>query len=126
MELSQAQKADRQQQGARRRLEVTKDAVWWDEHRRRSTTEGAHFSHAMCKLGQYFFCTACGHHGAQKLVALAAPCPRTTTPSRKYLLKRLLAGLHPRTGEHIGEVERVQSPAAGVQFSVTNRRSRMG
>ena len=38
------------------------------------------------------------------MVALAAPCPKMVTPSRKYLLKRLLGGLHPRSGEYLGEV----------------------
>ena len=123
--LTDTQKADRPRQVQLKRVEVIKDDTWRSEHCGKVITEGAHPSHAMNKCGQYFFCSACGHHGAQRLVALSGPCPRTTTPSRKFLLKRLLGGLHPRTGEPLGAVERVGGTAGSsgdVGFSASSRR----
>ena len=123
-ELTQAQKRVRPLLGPRKRLEVIRDQAWWSEHLGHAITEGAHPSHALAKLGPYFFCSVCGHHGAQRLVALRSPCPRQTTPSRKYLLGKLLAGLHPRTGEHLGDIERVEVGGSSndVGFSATMRR----
>ena len=123
--LTDSQKAVRPRQVQLKRVEVVKDETWRAEHCGQVITEGTHPSHALHKVGPYFFCSACGHHGAQRLMALSGLCPRTTTPSRKYLLKRLLAGLHPRTGEHLGEVARVTGDAScsdGVGFSASRRR----
>ena len=125
--LSISQKAERPRQGQLKRVEVIRDDTWWSEHHGKAIAGGTHASHALHKTGQYFFCAVCGHHGAKRLLALSDPCPRTATASRRYLLKRLLAGQHPRTGAHLGEVERVTSnldQTSGTGFSATSR-SRM-
>ena len=126
--LTMSQKTERPCTLQLKRVEVIKDATWWAERRRQVIFEGAHPSHAMHQVGPYQFCAVCGHHGAQRLRALTEPCPRITTPSRKYLLKRMLAGLHPRTGEYLGEVVRGESHdgprvGAGVGLSATMRAS---
>ena len=126
MELTKAQKEERPRHGRGKRLEVARDDVWWAEHRCKTITAGAHPSHALFKVGQYHFCTACGHHGAHKLMALADPCPRTATPSRRFLLKRMQAGLHPRSGEPLGEVVRVERAIGSGEMGLSaTRRSRL-
>ena len=106
-ELTRAQKADRPRHGRGKRLEVVRDASWWEEHHCKNVMEGAHATHSLHKVGQYFFSATCGYHGAQKVLALADPCPKMATPSRKYLPRKMQAGLHPRTGEPLGDVKRV-------------------
>ena len=107
--LTRSQKDDRPRNVRGQRLEVVKDEVWWAQHRRCAITAVAHPSHALGQVGQYFFCQTCGHHGSQRLVALPATCPKTTTPPRRFLLNRMLRGCHPRTGEVLGDVVGVDS-----------------
>ena len=64
--LTDTQKADRPRQVRLKRVEVIKDDVWRSEHCGKVITEGTHPSHAMNKIGPYFFCSACGHHGSQR------------------------------------------------------------
>ena len=96
-ELTASQKTDRPRGKPSKKVEIVRDDVWHAEQRQTHWTEGAHPSHAMNRLGPFFFCARCGCYGAQRLVSLAAPCPMETTPSRRYLLNRLLDGRHPRT-----------------------------
>ena len=123
VELTQAQKRDRPSLLPRKRLEVTRDEVWRAERLQEHLTTDAHCSHALYRVGEYFFCSVCGCHGSKKLVALAEPCTKSTTPSRKFLLKRLLAGCHPRTGEHLGEVRRAERGEALLLSASRRRRS---
>ena len=108
-ELTASQKQDRPRSRPRKRVEILRDEVWHAEHRQAHLTEGAHHSHAVHRAGPFFFCVHCGCYGAQRLVALAAPCPMEATPSRRYLLNRLLDGRHPRTGMPVGVAERVSN-----------------
>ena len=122
VELTSAEKRGRPQLRPLKRLEVIPDEVWQHERRELHFTKGAHATHSLKKTGAFWFCEVCGCHGSQKLVALSEPCTRATTPSRKYLLKRLLAGCHPRTGDFLGDVERAE-PVDELLFSATRRRS---
>ena len=121
VELTSAEKRGRPQLRPLKRLEVIPDEVWQHERRELHFTKGAHATHSLKKTGAFWFCEVCGCHGSQKLVALSEPCTRATTPSRKYLLKRLLAGCHPRTGDFLGDVERAE-PVDELLFSATRRR----
>ena len=123
-ELTAAQKASRPRLCAGRRVEVVPDEVWREERRHDHLSLDAHQSHSLHKVGPYFFCTACGCYGAERLVALAAPCQRETTASRRYLLKRLIAGCHPRTGQHLGEVVRVDAGAQACRLPLSASRRR--
>ena len=122
-ELTAAQKRERPPLRPLKRLEVTPDDVWRAERLHEHFTCDVHSSHSLCKVGKYYFCSVCGCHGSQKLVALAEPCTKVATPSRRYLLKRLLAGSHPRTGEHLGEVVRAERGEASHLTASSRRRS---
>ena len=120
-ELTASQKAERPRAKQLKRVEVVADEAWHVEQRQCHLTSGAHPSHALQKAGPFFFCARCGCHGSKRLASLAAPCEMQATPSRRYLLKKLLEGRHPRTGEPLGEVERATASSAGP-FSASSRR----
>ena len=121
-ELTSAQKMERPRQGALRRIEVVRDEVWRREQFGLRVADGVHPSHSLHKLGELFFCSVCGCYGSQKLVSLASPCEHVATPSRRYLLKRMLAGCHPRTGEYLGAAARAKRVAAHP-LTASRRRS---
>ena len=121
VELTKAQKMERPRQAARRRVEVVRDATWRSERRQDLLTSGAHPSHSLHRVGEFYFCTVCGCYGAQKVLSLSSPCEQAATTARRYFLKRMLAGCHPRTGEHLGEVTR--AVAADVLPLTASRRS---
>ena len=122
MELTRAEKHDRPQLKPRKRVEIIPDEVWKEAKLQEHLTSAVHPSHSIKKVGQFHFCEVCGSYGATKLMALAAPCPRSTTPSRQFLLRRMLAGCHPRSGEFLGDVVR-PDPDFRVQLTATKRRS---
>ena len=121
-ELTEAQKMERPRQAAARKIEVVRDEVWKSDQRNFHITNGAHPSHSLHKVGDVHFCAVCGCYGAQKLVALSNLCEQVATPSRRYLLKKMLAGCHPRTGEYLGEIARA-GPVAAQPFTAPQRRS---
>ena len=122
LELTGAAKRGRPQLRPLKRLEVTPDDAWRQLQRDLRFANGAHATHSLRRCGEFTFCELCGCYGAQKLYALTAPCTRTTTPSRKYFLKRLLSGCHPRSGDYLGDVVRAEFQE-GTPFSATRRRS---
>ena len=121
-ELTQAQKLDRPVLGPRKRLEVIPDEAWRTGQRQIHLTGGAHPTHSLHSVGEVFFCSVCGCYGSQKLFALSNPCERAATPSRRYLLKKMQAGCHPRTGQYLGEVVRADRTKA-MPLTATRRRS---
>ena len=106
-ELTAAQKSERPCKRSGRRVDVVPDGLWWQERRQDHLTCDGHPSHALHQVGAFIFCVNCGCYGSERLAALALPCERSTTPSRRYLLRKLLDGRHPRSGEYLGAVTRV-------------------
>ena len=121
-ELTQVQKKDRPQLRPLKRVEIIPDAQWRRDNLVSHLSNDAHQSHSLHKVGEVYFCAVCGCYGAQKLLALASPCENAATPSRRYLLKRMLAGYHPRIGKHLGEVKQADHVAA-PHLSASRRRS---
>ena len=122
-ELTASDKAERQRCTQLKRINIVADDTWHAERHQAHVSTGAHPSHALQKAGPVYFCARCGCYGAQRLVALAAPCAQETTPSRKYFLNRLLEGRHPRSGEPLGAVELAEAVPMGP-FSASSRSSR--
>ena len=123
--LTQAQKAERECRVARKRLEVQKDDTWREVASRAHVGEGAHGSHALLEVAPFLFCSRCGCYASQRLLALAEPCQQSTTPSRRYLLNRLLAGCHPRTGDYLGAVLPWDKESSKLRFTASRRGSRV-
>ena len=121
-ELTQAQKKDRPQLRPQKRVEIIPDEVWRRDQLQFHFTTGAHASHSLHRIGEFYFCAVCGCYGAQKLASLAGPCEHVATPSRRYLLKRMLAGCHPRSGEYLGAVAKADR-AIAPPLSASKRRS---
>ena len=125
-ELTAAQKADRPCAKPLKRVEVIPDATWQAEQRLAHLTSDTHPSHCLQQTGPFVFCSRCGCYGAERLASLAAPCAKEATPSRRYLLKKLLEGRHPRTGAPLGGVERAAPSTTGLFTATRRRRSSTG
>ena len=69
--------------------------------------------HVILSLGQILFCLRCGAYTASsRLVLLASPCRGEPANSfARYVLKRLLAGSHPKSGAWVGEPRPVAADA---------------
>ena len=74
-------------------------------------------SHVLLQSGRVTWCCRCGYYADRICRRLAQPCPRVPTKTiRIKQLRRLMAGVHPRTGEALGPVRRgwfVQAPPVG-------------
>ena len=122
--LSQAGKAERARRGVPKQLEVQKDDAWREAASRAHVGSGAHESHALLEVAPFLFCTRCGCYASQRLLALGDPCQQAATPSRRFLLKRLLEGRHPRSGEMLGEVKPWDPTSSSLTFTASRRGSR--
>lgn len=60
--------------------------------------------HSLRVLSDVVFCAVCGAFSSRKTRGLLHSCPRSATGSRATALRRLLAGLHPKTGARIGSM----------------------